>query len=203
LLKVNVSRLRKTFVNRVFEILDGDLIATAQASGSTVAVTDSLYLRPSEDSRKNWRFMGVVLVNELLTNTIGATERTPMGRCSDPRNGEFAPKRPGAVCMSFMNCLRCRNYVVTGDDLYRLFSFYWRILQERARLGRRAWKRRYSHIVRTIDRDVVAVGLNKGVLKRLDVERQRARARLDPHPFWKSASIVEDVESLEGFAHGT
>ncbi|MBN3799408.1 hypothetical protein [Burkholderia sp. Ac-20392] len=192
-LRVSVSRLRKTFVNRIYEILDGDVVATASAAGDTVKVTSTSYLRPGEDAKKNWKFLGATLVQELLTNTIGATERTPMGRCSDSKNGEYAPKRNGATCMSFINCLRCRNYVVTGDDLYRLFSFYWRVLKEQARMEPKRWRRQFAHVVRLIDRDVIDAGLAKGVFKKAIVSVERERARVAPHPFWRCDTILGDI----------
>lgn len=192
-LRINVSRLRKTFVNRIFEILDGDIVSTASAAGNTVKVTDVNYLRPGEHAQKNWKFMGVALVTELLTSTLGATEKTPVGRCSDSENGDYAPKRDGAICMSFANCIRCRNYVVTGEDLYRLFSFYWRILSERTRMPPKRWQREFAHIIRLIDQDVIAAGLAKGIFKQALVESERERARRDPHPFWKSDTIMSDL----------
>jgi len=192
-LHVNVSRLRKTFVNRIYEILDGDIVSTASAAGDSVAITDVNYLRPGERAEKNWKFMGVALVTELLAETLGATERTPLGRCSDPEHGDHAPKRDGATCMNFLNCLRCRNYAVTGDDLYRLFSFYWCILGERMRIPPKRWKREFAHIIRLIDRDVIAAGLSKGIFKKTVVDSERERARHCPHPFWQSASIISDL----------
>ncbi|MET3479463.1 hypothetical protein [Variovorax atrisoli] len=197
-LQLNVRRLRRTFINRVFEILDGDLAATAAAAGNSVAVTDMIYLRPSEESTQNWMFMGTTLVKELLTGTIGASEKTPVGQCSDALYGEFAPKRRGETCMSFFNCFRCRNYVVTPEDLYRLFSFYWRILKEREVMDPRRWSRQFAHIVRLIDRDIVDIGVSKGVLRREKVEQEKARARSDPHPFWRANSILTDISSLPG-----
>lgn len=192
-LLINISRLRKTFVNRIYEILDGDIVSTAVATGDSVHVTDVNYLRPGEDAQKNWKFMGEALVHELLTNTIGATERTPVGRCSDNQNGEFAPKTNGATCISFFNCLRCRNYVVTGDDLYRLFSFYWRILAERSQMGAKRWQKQFAHIVRLIDRDVIEAGVAKKVFDQNAVDRERERARLAPHPFWQAETIMMDL----------
>lgn len=70
-LRINISRLRKTFANRIFELTNGDLATTASALGNTPRVADQNYLAPSEDARRNWRFMGDVLVEELLTATIG------------------------------------------------------------------------------------------------------------------------------------
>lgn len=194
-LRINVSRLRKTFANRIFELTDGDLGTTAIALGNTPQVAGRNYLAPGKDAQKNWRFMGQCLVEEMQNGTLGATERTPMGRCTDGQYGQYAPKESGATCFSFLNCLRCRNYVVTGDDLYRLFSFYWRVLGERSRLSRGRWKREYSHIPRLIDRDVIAEGLDRKVFKQSAVDEARERARRDPHPFWKTDSIP----SMEDF----
>ncbi|WP_204368708.1 hypothetical protein, partial [Burkholderia pseudomallei] len=195
-LRLNVSRLRKTFVNRVFELLAGDVIATAEAAGNTVNVTSVSYLRPGEDAKNNWRFLGITLTNELLTNTLGATEKTPVGRCSDVRQGQFAPKKPGALCMNFLNCVRCKNYVVTGEDLYRLFSFYWRVLAERAQMNARRWRKTFAHIVRIIDRDIIDVGLAKSIFKEADVKQAREYARVNPHPFWRTDDVISTIHEM-------
>ena len=195
-LVVNVGRLRKTFVNRLYEILDGDLVATAAAAGNTIRITAAHYLLPGENAQSNWRFLGLALTQELLTSTLGATERTPAGRCSDVHSGEYAPKNKAEICMSFLNCIRCRNYVVTADDLYRLFSFYWRLLYERARMNAKRWNKHLAHIVRLIDRDVVDAGVRRGVFKQDQVDRERERARVTPHPFWRSESIIANLSSV-------
>jgi hypothetical protein len=154
-------------------------------------------LAPSEYARRNWQFMGEVLVQELLTQTIGATYRdTPMGRCADPVNGQYAPKREGATCMNFMNCLRCKHYAVTSEDLYKLFSFYFRVLAERTSMEKRRWAREYAHIPRLIDHYIVAEGLRRGTFKIAAVEAARKRARTLPHPFWS----IDLIDSLEVFA---
>jgi hypothetical protein len=193
-LRINISRLRKTFANRIFELLDGDLATTAIALGNTPQVAGRNYLAPGEDARRNWQFMGEVLVQELLTCTIGATyQSTPMGHCGDPVNGQYAPKREGGACFSFLNCLRCKHYAVTGEDLYKLFSFYFRIFAERARMDKRRWAREYAHIPRLIDDYIVAEGLRRGVFKPAAVEAARERARSEPHPFW-SFDVIETLE---------
>jgi hypothetical protein len=196
-LRINISRLRKTFANRIFELTDGDLAITAAALGNTQRVADHNYLAPNEVSRRNWQFMGEVLVQELLSQTIGATyQNTPVGRCADPVNGQYAPKREGATCMNFMNCLRCNHYAVTSEDLYKLFSFYFRVLAERSRMDKRRWARDYAHIPRLIDHYIVAEGLRRGIFKATDVAAARERARALPHSFWS----VDLIDSLEVFA---
>ncbi|QTQ96651.1 hypothetical protein [Pseudomonas aeruginosa] len=196
-LRINVSRLRKTFANRIFELTDGDLVTTAAALGNTRQVADQNYLAPDENARRNWRFMGEILVQELLTLTIGATYKdTPLGRCADQVYGQYAPKREGATCMNFMNCLRCKHYAVTTDDLHKLFSFYFRVLAERSRMEKRRWAREYAHIPRLIDHYLIAEGLRRGTFKASAVEDARERARTQPHPFWS----VDVIDSLEVFA---
>lgn len=196
-MRINISRLRKTFTNRINEILDGDTVITAVAAGNTPSTAARHYLRPGEDARRNWQFMGMCLVEELLTGTLGATARTPLGRCSDNKTGDYAPKRGDTVCESFLNCLRCRNYVVTGDDLWRLYSFYWRVLREQPRMEKRRWERQFAHIPRLIERDVIAVGIARKVFKESEVIAARERARNDPHPFWASQTIISELETLE------
>ena len=193
-LRINISRLRKTFANRIFELLDGDLATTAIALGNTPQVAGRNYLLPDQDAKRNWQFMGDVMVEELLTHTIGATYKTtPMGRCGDPVNGQYAPKREGAICINFLNCLRCRHYAVTGNDLHKLFSFYFRVFAERTRMDKRRWAREYAHIPRLIDDYIVAEGLRRGVFKLAAVEAERKRARIEPHPFW-SFDVVSHLE---------
>lgn len=182
-LRLNVSILRQTFANRMFELLDGDVVATANASGNTPDVAGKHYMKPGEHAEKHWKFMGMAMQEELQSGTLRATEKTPAGRCTDTKDGQLAPKN-GATCMNFLNCLRCRNYVVTGDDLYRLFSFYWLIIRERGRVEKRKWQRTYAHIIRMIDRDVIEKGLELKVFRTQQVVEARERARIDPHPFW-------------------
>lgn len=191
-LRINITRLRKTFSNRIYELSGRDIGITAAANGNTPGVTVQSYLAPGEGALKSWNFMGQCLVNELLTNTLGATARTPMGRCSDSQHGQYAPQ-DGAACFSFLNCLRCRNYVVTADDLYRLFSFYWRVLTERSRISKKRWDKELAHIPRLIEHDVIAEGLRRKVFNPADVMAARERARVDPHPFWK----LDTLPSLE------
>lgn len=196
-LRINISRLRKTFADGIFELSEGNLAITAAALGNTLRVADRNYLAPSEYARRQWRFMGEVLVQELLSQSIGATYKdTPMGRCGDPINGQFAPKREGATCMNFMNCLRCTHYAITSEDLHKLFSFYFRILAERSRMNKRRWAREFAHIPRLIEGYIVAEGLRRGIFKLEVVEAARERARTQPHPFWS----VDLLDSLEVFA---
>jgi len=98
--------------------------------------------------------------------------------------------------MSFMNCLRCKHYAVTAEDLYKLFSFYFRVLTERSRMDKRRWAQEYAHIPRLIDNYIVTEGLQRGTFKAAAVKAVREQARSQPHPFWS----VDLIDSLEVFA---
>lgn len=188
-LKLNTSRLRATFANRIFEILDGDLIGTARAIGSTPRTTDNNYMAVTAESKKNWRFMGEILVEELLSNTIGATyQKTPIAKCSDNTSGRYISTKD-EMCTSFLNCIRCNHFVITAEDLYKLFSFYYRVYHERTRMNAKRWTKELSHIPRIIDNYIIAEGLRRGAFKQSQVEKAKALAQECPHPFWRADMI--------------
>lgn len=187
-LKLNFMRLRKTFENRLFTLSGQDPFLTARLGGHTVKVSDNHYLEAPESAEKDWRLMGEVRTEELLNHNKLApltTQNTPVARCQDTLNGEHAPKN-GEHCQKFLACFRCRSFVVTGDDLYRVFSLYWALVQMRQKLGSSAWKRVYGHIIRIIDQEITPQ------FDSVLVSIQRQRAKVDPHPFWR------DPEQLEG-----
>nr|WP_290442815.1 phage integrase SAM-like domain-containing protein [Halomonas sp. OfavH-34-E] len=189
-LKLNVMRLRKTFENRLFALSGQDPFLTARLGGHTLKVSDNYYLEAPESAEKDWRFMGQVRTEELLNHGKFAplsTQCTPIARCRDTLNGERAPGN-GEHCQKFLACFRCQSFVVTGDDLHRVFSLYWALVKMRRKMGASAWKRVYGHIIRIIDQEITP---------QFDTEQvsiQRQRAKVDPHPFWR------DPERLEGIA---
>ncbi|HFQ8054179.1 TPA: hypothetical protein ACHTCR_006082, partial [Pseudomonas putida] len=194
-LRLNISRFRKTFANRVYEILDGDIYGVASALGNTARVTDTNYLTASLESKKKWRFMGEILVNELLTKTIGATyHQTPVAKCSNDSNTP-TPNEKQVICTSFLNCLRCRHFVITANDLYKLFSFYFRIYSERNKISKHRWEKELSHIPRLIDNYVIAEGLRRGIFKQRQIDEAKALAQKNPHPFW-SADTIPTLEVI-------
>lgn len=180
-LSLNLKRIRKTFVNRVYEISGQDIAVTAKAAGHTPKVAATSYLTPDTQSRDNWRFMGEAIVRDLTSTS--PTTTTPTGRCKDQYKGEFAPKN-GETCISFLNCFRCAAYVVTPEDMHKVLSLYRLVASERERLGSSKWKRVFANVLRTIDRDIIGEGLRKGILTHLEVEAARRRSAVDPHPFW-------------------
>ena len=180
-------RLRKTFENRLFSLSGQDPFLTAKLSGHTPKVSNDHYLEAPETAERDWHLMGEVRTEALLSHGKVAplpTQNTPVARCRDTRHGDLAPKN-GEHCQRFLACFRCRSFVVTGDDLYRVYSLYWMLVRQRERMGASAWKRVYWHIIRIIDTEIAP---------RFDAEFvaiQCQRAKVDPHPFWRDPDLLE------------
>jgi len=188
-LRLNVMRLRKTFENHLFTLSGQDPFLTARLGGHTPKVSDNHYLEAPERAEQDWRLMGEVRTEELLNHGKVAplpTQNTPIAHCRDTLNGERAPKN-GEHCQKFLACFRCRSFVVTSDDLHRVFSLYWALVRMRQKMGASAWKRVYGHIIRIIDQEIAPQF--DGEL----VSIQRQRAEVDPHPFWRDPERLEDI----------
>lgn len=186
-LRLNLMRLRKTFENRLFTLSGQDPFLTAKLGGHTPKVSDDYYLEPPETAERDWHLMGEIRTEQLLSHgkiTHLPTENTPVAQCRDTLKGDQAPKN-GEHCQKFLACFRCKSFVVTGEDLYRVFSLYWMLVGMRQRMGASAWKRVYGHIIRIIDREIAP---------QFDAELvaiQRQRAKVDPHPFWRDPNLLE------------
>lgn len=186
-LRLNLMRLRKTFENRLFTLSGQDPFLTAKLGGHTPKVSNDHYLEAPETAERDWHLMGEIRTEQLLSQgkvSTLPTQNTPVAQCRDTKTGDLAPKN-GEHCQRFLACFRCRSFVVTGDDLYRVFSLYWMLVGMRKRMGASAWKRVYGHIIRIIDREIAP---------RFDAELvaiQRQRAKADPHPFWRDPDLLE------------
>ncbi len=190
-LQVTISRLRKTFDRRIWEITDGNLLATAMLGGHTLTVADAHYLEAPPEAERNFKWCGEAWVDKLRgveeSNTGDAGTkivRTPVAHCGDSLYGKYAPKNGYEHCSNFLSCFRCPSQIVTGDDLWRLMSFYWLLIKERGVIPRKRWSRIYGFVIREIDR---------AILPNFDKElvgKARERARIDPHPMWRDRSML-------------
>ncbi|GHD33521.1 hypothetical protein [Parahalioglobus pacificus] len=186
-LALNLSRLRKTFENRLFSLSGQDPFLTAKLGGHTPKVSNDYYLEAPETAERDWHLMGEIRTEQLLgkVSTL-PNKNTPVAKCRDTLMGDLAPKN-GKHCQKFLACFRCKSFVVTGEDLYRVFSLYWMLVGMRRRMGGSAWKRVYGHIIRIIDQDI-ATQFDDEIVA---IQRQRAKA--DPHPFWRDPELLEII----------
>ncbi|AOW77215.1 hypothetical protein A3Q34_16925 [Colwellia sp. PAMC 20917] len=182
-IKVNLSRIRKTFINGIYELSGENILIAAKSAKHSGTGTIDHYLEAPEESKRNLGLMGEIRVKELTSDT----QLTPTGRCKDPIDGDKAPKN-GTTCADFLACFRCKSFVITGDDLYRLYSFYWAIVRNRDSFGRKDWKRYLRNVMSVIDSEVEPAFIEKGMIGHLQTEKERAR--LSPHPYWVNLDML-------------
>lgn len=176
-LKMSSQLFRNTRHNKIAKASRGNLLAIARSSGNTPRVA-SRYLDVSAEQTAKHRFAGEALVEKLIFY-----EKTPVASCKDIINGDLAPKT-GEPCLDFFSCFRCKSQVITGDDLYRLYSFYWAIYRERAHIGAKKWKAYFSWLIRVIDRDIAPL------FKKEAIKLASETARDAPHPMWRSREAL-------------
>ena len=63
---------------------------------------------------------------EIMESLLAGMNKTKFSSCSDPLEGEFAP-RNGEQCHNFLACIGCGALAVLASDLYRLASLERRI----------------------------------------------------------------------------
>lgn len=186
-LKMSSQLFRNTKLNRIWRASKGDLLATARSASNTPAAAQR-YLTVTPDMLDEHRMAGEVLVDTL--SATAPRDNTPHSGCKDAFNGELAPK-DGSVCVDFLSCFRCKSQVVVQDDLYKLFSFYWALFSQRSHIGQDNWRRLFGWVTRVIDRDI-APKFDAKV-----VEREKARARAEPHPMWRSPAVLAALRSVQ------
>lgn len=185
-LNLNISRLRKTFINGIYELSGESLLVAAQQAKHSGTSTLDHYLQAPEQSKRNLGLMGEIRVKELTCDAASV----PVGHCKDPLNGDKAPK-DGSFCNDFLGCFRCKSFVITGDDLHKLFSFYWAIIRNRDEFGRKDWKRHLRNVLKIVDEEVVPEFAKHGQLQRVETEKERAR--ISPHPYWQNLDMLKVV----------
>ncbi len=183
-MKLNIRRFRTTFINGIYELSGESLLVAAQQAKHSGTGTLDHYLQASEQSKRNLGLMGEIRVKELTC----AEPSVPVGHCKDPKDGDKAPKN-GTFCNDFLGCFRCKSFVITGDDLYKLFSFYWAIIRSRDEFGHKYWKRHLKNVLRTVDEEVVPEFARLGQLQRVEAEKDRART--NPHPYWQNLDMLK------------
>lgn len=183
-LTVNISRIRKTFANRIYELSGGDPLVAAKYGHHSVRTANKHYWEPPADAERNFRMMGEIRVKDILESNEKRQESpTPIALCADTTNGHLAPQN-GNHCTEILACFRCKSFVVTKDDLHKLFSFYWAIIEDRNITNAKSWKRHFRHIREIIDNDIAQQFNAK------EISRIKKNAKLKRHPYWKDLTML-------------
>ncbi|GHG07004.1 hypothetical protein ACFSBU_08925 [Thalassotalea marina] len=178
-LVINFSRIRRTFSNRLYELSGQNILIAAQSTKHHVNTADNHYLVAPEEAKRNIGILGEIRVKSLTDDL----HETPVAKCKDNIGGHKAPKN-GTYCVDFLGCFRCKSFVVTSDDLYRIFSFYWAIVRNRESIGHKNWKKYLRSILNVIDNNIAPQ------FHLTDVLTIKEKARQNPHPYWKSLDML-------------
>ena len=183
-LKVNLSRLRKTFVNRIFDLSGGDPLVTARHGGHSMQTANSHYWEPPREAEANHKKMMDARVADLIaTDLKEGDENTPLAHCRDTLNGQRAPKN-GEHCTEILACFRCKSFVVTKDDLHRLYSFYWALIEDRKNSDTKTWSKHFRHIRQVIDENIAPQ------FNATEIAKIKEDAKTNRHPFWKDLTML-------------
>jgi integrase len=192
-LHISIARCRPTFGTNLYaRTRDIRKVQAALGHGSA-ETTARHYVSLPPETERNHIFVGQAMVgwvtasDEDKVKNLAADGKLPLidarellsggyntviARCSNPfrENGE--------ICGKYMACFRCPQMVVFEDDLWRLFSFYFRLLDERNKIAPHHWIKTYGPIIKTIDQDISPQFDSDAVVN----AKQQARAA--PHPAW-------------------
>jgi len=182
-LVLNVMRLRKTVENTLLDMTDENVLAVADFMGHGVGVQGGHYAQSSPEQKKKQPLVFTGYVQKLrdsVTDTVTElSEETVIARCSDPKNGQRAPKN-GEYCEGGEKCFTCRNLCVTGDTLHKLFSYYWYLKDGkssgRIRLG--DWQKHFQPIIRIIDENIAPQ------FPQAIIEKMKSQAKTNPYGYW-------------------
>lgn len=204
-LKFNIARLRPTMGSNLYRITKDIRKVSRELGHSSIQITETyvpqrieaerdhrLVLEDVEQRFKPRKIDGKVLVAAdgkfpaNLTNLLEGGYNTGLARCKNPFRGK-SPDRPDAtlveeiesVCKKFLACFKCPNMMVFEDDLWRLFSFEYRLLFERSKIHVDHWAKTYAPIIIRIDRQIAPLFPDDVVAE------ARAKAMKTPHPTWR------------------
>ncbi len=193
-LSLSFSRFRPTFATELYR-RTGDIRLVSQALGhaSTEITARSYISLPLEAERNHFlvvegivsNFTRIEIEGKLLLAADGKIPlqgiqdlladgyNTGIARCRNPfRENE-------SVCKKFFTCFKCPSMMVFEDDLWRLFSFYYRLLFEKSKQKPEHWLKNYGPIIHRIDNDIASQFPSD------KVEAAKLKAKNDPHPTWK------------------
>ena len=179
-------RLRVTLAARVFELSEGDPFVVAKILNNAPKVTSIHYLSPPAEALPDFHAAMESLIAKLATPLPVTVTPTPIGGCSDPLFGKYAPGDGVTYCERWLNCFKCPHQCITGeaDDLWRLYSFYWLLQENSKRLRRMPIAGLFRFVVHALEHTV---------MERYGAQAKSAmqRARSKPHPFWAQAKNLE------------
>lgn len=204
LLVLNLARLRPTFGTNIYYRSGGDIIKTARALGhASIETASRHYVNIRSESEKNFSLTQAAMVgwitsaDEKKAQQLASDRRIPLKDASQLLQGGYNTvvarcanpfRENGKICGKFMRCFNCPSMVVFEDDLYRLFSFYYKLLSEGHKIAPHHWGKTYGWVIQRINEQIAPQ------FDQVIVEEAKLRARENPHPAWSILKLSEEAE---------
>lgn len=210
-LSIALSRIRRTFTQRIYELSGYDAKVTQELAGhSNMSTTCRHYLSVTERMEQQFSLFQQALAQwaqgneqwvtrkiakqlavpeEEAKQLLSGHNKTHIASCSDSHYGRYAPKN-GEVCTHYMYCFKCPNMVVLKDDLWRLFSFRNALIADRdsGRIPLLIWAEQFSWMVRVIDHGI------SQLFDQADVNAAKHQAKENPYPLWQSLPVEQVIQ---------
>lgn len=193
-LVLNVARLRPTFATELYQ-RTRDVRRVQQALGhANVSTTARHYADAPIEAERDHAMVIDAMVSTFSRMEIdgkvllAADGKIPLQDVQDLLTGGYNTgiarcrnpfREDDSVCKKFFACFKCPSMCVFEDDLWRLFSFYYRLLSERSKINPAQWLKTYGPIIRRIDADIASQ------FPADKVAVARVKAKETPHPAWK------------------
>lgn len=197
-MRLSIARCRPTFGTNLYaRTRDIRKVQIALGHGSA-ETTARHYVTPPIEAMRDHMFVGHAMVGWVTSSDEGKARalaadgkmplenvrellrggyNTVVARCRNPfREG-------GEICGKYMACFKCPQMVVFEDDLWRLYSFYYRLLSERNKIAPHHWVKTYGWVIKTIDQDIAPQFDAK------TVANAKHQAQTMPHPAWASSGM--------------
>jgi len=204
-LKLNISRLRPTMASNLYRKTK-DIRKVQKALGHSYVETTEMYVARDLESERDHnlvlesmeqRFSAIKVDGKImiaadgqfpanLQHLLDGGYNTGIARCRNPMRGKNPTRADNTVaeeiegvCKKFLACFKCPNMMVFEDDLWRLFSFYYRLISERNKIHPDHWSKTYGPIIRRVDRHIAPL------FHADKVAEARVKAQKTPHPTWR------------------
>lgn len=192
-LRVSIARCRPTFGTNLYaRTRDIRKVQIALGHGSAETTARHYVSLPAEAERDHV-FAGQAMVgwvtssDEERAKALAADGKMPLENVRELLRGGYNTviarcrnpfREDGEICGKYMACFKCPQMVVFEDDLWRLYSFYYRLLSERNKIAPHHWVKTYGWVIKTIDNDIMSQ------FEAEIVEDARCKAKKTPHPAW-------------------
>ena len=182
---INLSRIRSTVENQLWNLSGGKADEVALAMGHSKNVSDRHYLQVTNAMRAEASIFATEIptfVHELAakgkSHELGVT---PVGHCSGLSSKRQPTEGNESLCGDFMQCFRCSSFAIVGshEDLYRLYSYYWFLSEAFPNREKDDISKEAASIMEKID-DIVKNKFDNALGK-----NAKNLAMENPHPFWK------------------